>query len=236
MLIRSLIVTLFVLLLSFPAAAKNITVSLGSKTVTLKVTGTGGGPACVALHSNEQSAIKAVAGLCGKLIVLQNGGARDLSFKLGGVSYRFDPNRIFTSHGLSQTLKPKGNREATAAVAKLATVIKQEIGHFPLVGLHTNRDGGYSIRSYLSGGEEAHAASRASASEKDDPDNFILTTNPVYFQKAVALGYSAVLESGRKDDGSLSVYARSRGRSYLNIEAQSGNTAWQRQAYQALLR
>jgi len=224
------------LLLAFPAVAKTISVPLGSHKLTIHVTRSGPGPTCVALHSNEATAIRAVAGLCGTTIILKNGGARDVSFIMEGVRYSFDPNRIFTPLGRQKTLKPQGSVAAKKALESLAKTITQEFSRSLIVGLHNNANGGYSILSYTSTMAKVAGGNKPNIVSGEDPDNFVLTTDSRLFKKAVAAGYNAVIDSGRVDDGSLSVYAKRAGRPYLNVEAEHGAVTWQRQVYQKLLR
>lgn len=221
-----IIVAVLALLVTFPALAKSLKVPLGDKNVTIEVISRGGGTTCVALHSNETTAVSAVAGLCGSTIIIKNGGARDIKFTLDGVSYRIDPNRIFTKAGRHNFLSPKGNAAALQAVARFADAIVSQFTGSLIVGLHNNKDGGYSINSYSS----------AKKFPDQDPDNFVLTTSRTLYNQAVAAGFNAVMESGGKDDGSLSVYAKQRGKSYLNVEAQAGNLRWQRDVYGKFLR
>ncbi len=215
---------ILVWLLASPAVAGNLTVPLGNKKVTISVTGRGS-PTCVALHSNEATSIGAVSGLCGTLIVLKNGGARDITFSLDGVSYRVDPNRMFTKRGRLKDITPKATPAVEKAVKALADTITAQFSGSPLIGLHNNSNGSYSVHTYQ--GRGAHIV------PGQDSDNFVLTNDGGLYKKAVALGYNAYLERGGADDGSLSIYW---GGTYLNVEAQPGSGSWQKGAYQNLLR
>lgn len=215
------------------SAGTIIPVKVGDTIIKLEISGSGG-KTFVALHANERTAGQAVAGLGGKFIKLLNNG-RNVSFKLGGKSYSFDPNRIFTETGRRKTLEPYSSA-ASAEVKRLADTITSQLSGL-IVGLHNNSDGGrYSISSYATGGNLASESRKLNSLKGVDPDNFVLTTVSGYYQKAVQKGYNAVLLKKGPDDGSLSYYCLQKGRSYLNIEAQPNAGGLQRAMYQAILR
>ena len=64
------------------------------------------------LHDDEMTAVNGAIRLLethgGTLLRLANKKQRNISFRMDGVSYLFDPNRIFSRHGISQTLNGFG--------------------------------------------------------------------------------------------------------------------------------
>lgn len=212
-------------------------VMLGETAIRLEIHRKGAGPVFFALHEDEATSIKAAVGLRGTLVILRHGGGRNVSFRLLGVKYRFDPNRIFTPVGIERTLRRHGAYSADAAreVEKLYQALRGLIQGRMVVGLHNNKNGGYSVNSYAAGGEYAGDAARVHISPNQDEDDFVLTTSAAMFERAKQLGYNAVLQKRNPaDDGSLSVYCASRC-VYLNAEAEHGHTAAQRAMLRAML-
>ena len=78
------------------------------------------------LHDDENTAVE--AGLIalrrfgGRLVELQHGGQRDITFRLDGETFAVDPNRIFTTEGARRTLAKLSRRtiEAERAVDRFA--------------------------------------------------------------------------------------------------------------------
>ena len=207
-------------------------IKLGESTVQLEVIRRGRGPVFVALHENESTAITAAKKLLSKsggtLIILRHGGDRNVTFALSGVMYNFDPNRIFTIEGIRRTLKGGSSREAITAVRSLAQVILSEIGNRPIIALHNNTNGGYSLASYVSGGKYARDALLVHRESVQDIDNFFFTTEKRLFVAAKQKKFNVVLQSGiAADDGSLSVYSFEHGLRYVNVEAEHGSAVTQ---------
>ncbi len=63
----------------------------------------------MSLHDDEATAIETSRQVLrkagGYLIKINNDSARFIRFKLNGVTYKFDPNRIFTETGIISSLK-----------------------------------------------------------------------------------------------------------------------------------
>ena len=201
---------------------------LGETKVELEVISSGRGPVFVALHENEATAINAAKKLLstsgGTLIILRHSGERNVKFMLKGKTYQFDPNRIFTPQGIKQTLRGGAAREAATAVRALAKIILDEIGRRPIVALHNNTNGSYSLASYLPGSQYSGDAAAVHRVPTLDPDDFFFTTEESVFLEAKKDGFNVVLQSDVvTDDGSLSVYSYRRGQPYVNVEAEHGN-------------
>ena len=185
----------------------------------------------MSLHDDEATAIETSKQVLrktgGYLIKINNDSARFISFKLNGVTYRFDPNRIFTQTGIISSLKQQGHYSAGAAtvVKNFAKFILSKIpaGTPTLIALHNNHIGDYSIYTYAYGGlvkdrreiyiDSIHVA-----------DNFFITTDEIIYNKIRSFGYNVALQDNRaaKDDGSLSIYYGKKNKSYVNVETLHG--------------
>jgi hypothetical protein len=186
------------------------------------------------LHDDENTAVE--AGLIalrrsgGRLVELQHGGMRDISFRLDGETFVVDPNRIFTTEGARQTLAKlsRHTMEAERAVERFA---KELLSVYSIeradvvIALHNNTEGQYSALSYEKGGVFASDASAVFIKDGSDPDDFFFVTEAAVFDALRRRGYNVVLQDNRRvtDDGSLSVYCGRAGVRYINVEAQHGH-------------
>jgi len=215
---------------------------------TLKVYRNGTGKVYFAPHHSETTCVEAARAVMkkrgGKLVQIINGGRRDIIFRLSGVEYGFDPNRIFTEAGIKATLANKQIRgnyspETYRAVYEFAEQVLfslREMRVGPLIALHNNTPGAYSMLSYAPGGKLAGQASDFNVNKEMSPDDFFLVTTRRFFARLKAAGYNVVLQSRAKmvDDGSMSVYCALWGIPYINVEAQSGHLAVQTKMLEAL--
>ncbi|MCX6316117.1 MAG: hypothetical protein NTW29_02415 [Bacteroidetes bacterium] len=187
---------------------------------------------CINLHSNEDASVKAAMSILektgGTLIRIENRGQRVIRFKLKGITYAFDPNRMFSSEGIQQTLRENSRVQAAAAaeIEKFAAHILDKLTDTAacVVALHNNTEGAYSIRTYLEGGQRQSDAKAVYANENEDPDDIILTTDSLLYQAMSDQGYNSIWQDNErvKKDGSLSVHFGIIGRRYINIETQHG--------------
>ena len=225
-------------------APLTIPVQLGDSFVELRIHDSGRpGHSYLCLHDDENTAVEAgLQALAegGRLVELRAQGERHLRFSVAGQEQAFDPNRVFTEAGVQATLQRHGRAttEAIQAVEGFARQILASVGGHqpPLVALHNNRDGGYSLSSYLTGGAlETHAAA-VSRDPRADEDDFFYTTHSGIYATLASLGANAVLEAGDQvaDDGSLSVRCGLDGLAYVNVEAQHGHLAQQRRMLELL--
>jgi hypothetical protein len=207
-------------------------------------------PAYLVLHDDEDTAVEAgletLQSLGGRLVEVRARGRRLLSFDLGGQTWRFDPNRVFTDAGAEATLRSHSGGGDTpgdvlAEVRRFADAVLAVYGvnSTPLViTLHNNTEGDYSAASYMMGGGLARSAAAVHLPTGADPDDFFFVTDPGLFHALVLEGFPVVLQDNLQvtDDGSLSVWAGRRGIPYVNIEAQHGNRERQTQMLDALVR
>ena len=186
------------------------------------------------LHDDENTAVE--AGLValrrsgGRLVELQHGGQRDISFRLDGGDFAVDPNRIFTAEGVRRTLARLSRRTAKAerAVEQFAgdllsidSIERADV----VIALHNNSEGQYSALSYEKGAIYASDAAAVFIADGTDPDDFFFVTETAVFDAIRGRGYNVVLQDNRRvsDDGSLSVYCGRAGVRYINVEAQHGH-------------
>jgi hypothetical protein len=186
------------------------------------------------LHDDENTAVE--AGLIalrrfgGRLVELQHGGKRDITFRLDGETFIVDANRIFTTEGARRTLAKLSRRtiEAEHAVDRFArdlvslcSIERADV----VIALHNSTEGHYSALSYEKGGELASDAAAVFIKDGSDPDDFFFVTERAVFDALRRRGFNVVLQDNRRvtDDGSLSVYCGRAGVRYINVEAQHGH-------------
>ncbi len=89
--------------------------------------------------------------------------------------------------------------------------------------------------SYKKGSSEGKNGAKVYRNNTTDPDDFILTTEEKIYKAVKAKKINVVLQAkNAEDDGSLSIYARNKKISYINVEAQHGHLMQQYQMLQAL--
>jgi hypothetical protein len=198
------------------------------------------------LHDNENTSVEAARPLVrergGQLVDLQHGGERNVTFKLHGRQYAFDPNRIFTPAGIRLTLQDTGahSAEAEAAVTAFTESLVRELGldrPEMIVALHNNTDGSpLDMSSYLPGGMYAHETAAVNVNPELDPDDFFLVINRALFDKLRAAGQNVALQDTARvtDDGRLAIYRGRMGLPYVNIEAQQGHLEQQKPMLEVL--
>lgn len=215
---------------------KTIFYNLGDKTLPVKVVqyGPANDIVCINLHDNEFTSVQAARSVLelrgGTLVKIENNAQRVIRFRLRGVLYGFDPNRIFSRTGIEQTLKENG-RTSPQAIEEVERFAQRMLQLMPenlscIIALHNNTEEAYSIKSYLPGGNRQTDAKDVFASDQQDVDDIAYTTDKGLFEKMSALGYNSIWQDNEKvkQDGSLSVYCGEKNRKYINIETQHGRT------------
>lgn len=151
-------------------------------------------------------------------------GARFIDFSYAGKSFRFDPNRMFTTQGREVSLQKLGSytTEADAIITALADSLLAAVTKARLViAVHNNTDANYSINSYTEGNKEAENTDELYIHPANDEDDFIITTEKKIFDAIQAAGKNVVLlKRDSRDDGSLSYYCGMHHIPYINIETQ----------------
>lgn len=187
------------------------------------------------VHENESTSLKAAHKLAEKFPVnisfLNQLGKRRLYFNADSVVYSVDPNRIFTSAGISYTLKlDTVPRQLKELVSKVVTPIQALVSEYKfIVSLHNNTPRNYSILSYLPGGNEAANTDSVFVNKRKDADDFFYTTEAGIYQKIKEAGFNVILQHKDNcvDDGSLSVYCARQKIAYVNVEAEEGHLSEQ---------
>jgi hypothetical protein len=239
----SMLVTLL-LALFLNASAQSIkaeTDTIGSAIITSLTTCFGSSKSVVFInvHENESTSVKAAISVLkgqGKycLTQLKSKNDRYITFEYRGKNFKFDPNRIFSELGVSETIK----RNSPHYQASFYNTPIQMVSDFGnnivskyinnkklVVALHNNKpDAAIDINSYRKGGTEVEAVADTSVNPLEDKDDFFLTTDTSAFKFLKAKKYNVVLQDNlkAKDDGSLSVYAGKKNIPYINIEAEHG--------------
>lgn len=192
----------------------------------------------IQLHDDEHTAETAAATFLkahgGTFISIENGGNRFIHFSRNGRKYKFDPNRIFSAKGIQDNLTLFKSHSAVAvkSVSDFRDFLLSFLPDTTLViAVHNNTEGRYSIRSYKEDKTLKQDAAAVHINPFQDGDDFFITTDYGLFKKLAEANYNCVLqkEDAVNDDGSLSFYFGRRGRSYINVEAQSGHLAEQQQ-------
>ena len=225
--------------------------ALGDGRVTLLVheRTVGGAPAAfhaLNLHDDEGTSVDAALDVArqrgGRVVELAHSGDRNATFRVGGQSYTFDPNRMFTDAGRARTLGALSRdtppaRAALAAFADSVLAAYTAPGPGVVVTLHNNTPDRYSAGSYEPGGEYASDAAAVTVHPGSDPDHFFFVTDRALYDALAGRGFNAVLQdnAAATDDGSLSVWAAQNGVPYVNVEAQHGHRAEQARMIDALM-
>jgi hypothetical protein len=164
-------------------------------------------------------------------------GARDVTVRIGGTNYKFDPNRIFTANGLEERTEPRPRGAALAELQRFVTWVKTNIDlgraqrARPMVtALHNNSDDDHhgSLLSILT--EQALLGADNREVHRNpawDIDDFYIATLRSTYDVLVRHhdpNVSLRLERPR-DIGYLSNWMIMEGVEYINVETESGDRA-----------
>jgi len=187
---------------------------------------------CINVHDNEGTSVQAAKSILeekgGTLIKIENNKQRVIYFRLKGIKYGFDPNRMFSRIGIEQTLRDNRriSREAMDEVEKFAQRILQLLPDTAscIIALHNNTEEAYSVKSYLSGSNRQYDAKAVYKDSLQDVDDIAFTTDSILYQKMADSGFNSIWQDNEhaKRDGSLSIYFGERNKRYINIETQHG--------------
>ncbi len=231
----------------FLPAEKTIFCKLGDRNIPVKIVQYGNAKniVCINVHDNETTSVQAAKSVLeemgGTLIKIENKQQRIIRFRLKGVLYSFDPNRIFSRVGIEQTLRDnrKISRDAINEVEKFAQRILQLLPDSSscVIALHNNTEEAFSVKSYLPGRDREPDAKAVYKDSLQDVDDIVLTTDSVLYQKMAAEGYNSIWQNNEKakKDGSLSIYYGEKNRRYINIETQHGKVEQYIEMLQKLL-
>jgi hypothetical protein len=191
------------------------------------------------LHRNEETSIRAARQFftqepCGGRITFVDHGSasapvRNVVFSLGGKSYNFDPNRVFTKRGREISLGATGAPEAAvgAYVSTLLSIYGWNATEH-VITLH-NTGGSYGANSYLPGQSYAAEASRVTV--QGGTSTLLFLTRGTTFDCMIASKaiVSLVLQTPDivnnvvdANEGSLSLFAEVAKKDYINSETYHG--------------
>jgi hypothetical protein len=224
----------------FTAQEKVFHYILGSTQVAVQVSHFGDRKNIVMLnlHDNEITSVEAARNILqqsgGVLVNINNNYERLVSFTLKGKTYQFDPNRMFTRIGIMADLFEQNkvcNQAAVRAIEGFAKFVLSKIPRTStLIALHNNDHNNFSIYSYLKDEDLKKDVQAVYCNESHDVDNFFLTTDRKLFNQMRESGYNVILQHRKAaDDGSLSVFYGRRNKSYVNVEAETGQVKQQEQ-------
>ncbi len=185
----------------------------------------------VNVHDNEttsvQAAEKYLEEIGGRIINIENNGERLINFRHKGVSFTFDPNRIYSSAGIDSTITILSMRYDEDAAKEVADFAKSFIADYInssnlIISLHNNMDSSLSVFSYKNMQAGNDSSGKIFINPAMDADDFILTTDTSLFARIKEKNINVVYENVEaiEDDGSLSVYAARHNIPYINVEAQ----------------
>ncbi|MEO7924168.1 MAG: hypothetical protein ABIR30_10860 [Chitinophagaceae bacterium] len=218
----------------FIPVEKTIFYRLGDRDIQLKISQYGNVKdiVCINLHDNETTSVQAARAVLeekgGTLIKIENKQQRIIRFRLRGVVYSFDPNRIFSRTGIEQTLidNRRTSREAIGAIEKFAQRMLDLIptNHSCIIALHNNTEEAFSVKSYLPGSDRQFDARAVYKDSLQDVDDIAFTTDSLLYQRMADQRYNSIWQDNQraKRDGSLSIYCGERSMRYINIETQHG--------------
>lgn len=237
---RLLIITFIFSIVPFSGQSQNAstmnkkTIVLGDSSIVLhsKICNSKSNILFLNIHEDEHTSIEAVEQFSEttslNFVYLQHNKTRRIHFSSKKTTYSVDPNRVYTAKGRKATIEPlhklkfRPNRIAKKLAKEIINVVNQ---YSIIVTMHNNTDVNYSIKSYLPGEDESQNTADVFVSDNWDADDFVYTTNKVYFDYLKQSDVNVILQdnTGYVNDGSLSVYCGKKGIPYLNIEAQKGH-------------
>ncbi|HEO65694.1 MAG TPA: hypothetical protein ENI73_07475, partial [Spirochaetes bacterium] len=195
------------------------------------------------IHDNEHTARKvsryAIQKYGGTLFEIMNNNRRNLNIHVDNHLVAYDPNRIFTRHGLNQDLTAQNSGLPGNTLKKalndirmvrngLIRALNLHNENF-LISIHTNnRCSDLSIRYFQK--KELSDQFLVFINENHPPKNFFYTINYkdfLFFKRHL---YNVVLqkESTMCDDGSLSILMAKKKMNYVTLEVQEGHIRFQK--------
>lgn len=218
----------------FVPAEKTVLHKIGDRNIAVKIFQYGDVKdfVCINVHANETSSYNAAKSVLeqtgGTLIKIENTNQRVIKFRLNGITYGFDPNRIYSRIGIEQTLRDnrRTSKQAILEIEKFATMLLQLIPDSTkcIIALHNNTEEAYSVRSYLPDGNRKNDVKAVYKDSTQDVDDIAFTTDSLLYQRMADFGFNSIWQDNVKvkKDGSLSVYCGENDKRYINIETQHG--------------
>jgi hypothetical protein len=177
----------------------------------------------------------------GVLMEIENNAQRNIRFRLGQYFYKVDPNRIFSKDGIKKSLEQLG-RSSLRAVDEVEKLGQRIIELMPgeikcVIALHNNTPGFFSVTEYAPGNKRSIESKKVYINQKEDTDDFFLTTDADLYENLADKGYNTILQDNQNctEDGSLSVYCGKRNIRYVNCETEHGKSDQYHQMMKALI-
>jgi hypothetical protein len=184
----------------------------------------------VNVHDNENTSAEAakvwIRSHGGRLVELEHGRGRTVVIRRNGVLHRFDPNRMFSEHGLRESLRYHHNLtdENLALASRFAAEVVEYIGiepGKPIIAVHNNTDGKLTIRDFRPGEWYGDDTRDVFINPAEDPDDFFFTNAPAIFEALKAMRYNvALMVANPPDRGTLANLVNARGGVYVLVEAE----------------
>jgi hypothetical protein len=226
---------------------RSIAHTIGNRTIIIKVLqfGEPNGIYCINMHDNEGTAVLGATPILeitgGTMIRVENFKQRVINFRLNGILYGFDPNRIYSRIGIEQTLRDNRHmsKAALLEIEKFGQRLLSLIPDSPrcVIALHNNTNDLFSIKSYVPGGIRQRDAKAVNYVETEDVDDIALTTDSLVYKVMADAGYNTIWQDNTKakKDGSLSIYCGEKGYRYINIETEHGKVEQYRIMFEKLM-
>lgn len=218
-------------------------ITVGSSTVRFHHYGNKPGPIfLLRLHGDEYDASDAgiwwVKNYGGEFLDIEN-DTRAVYFDIAHELYAFDPNRIFSTEGITNTLNEycdDSSPNAVKEIEKLARFITRKLRKYALVvALHNNED--FNIHFYEEGGECFETAKDVYVNPDMHPHDFAIVSQEDDFIALKAQQINVVCELATHNDqpGSLSEYCTQQAIRYINIETKKGRGKTQREILKVVM-
>jgi hypothetical protein len=215
--------------------------TLGATTISISQTVYTDSPPIqfIQLHHNELTADEVTRTVSEELQVnylqIKNGEKRLIDFYSSGKAYRFDPNRMFSTPGIVQSLKlhSRYSEDGFKSVSSFRDFVLNLFDkNKTLVAVHNNSDGNFALADY-----RKNKIGLVHQNALHDADDFFITTDSVLFNKLKEKDFNVVLEYSDRlqDDGSLSIYCSRNGIAYVNVEAEHGHKEQQERMLRTLI-
>ncbi len=184
------------------------------------------------LHDDEFTSVEAAKKILdeygGILIEIENNLQRNIRFRLDRYSYKVDPNQIFSKQGIKRSLDQFG-KSSNGAIEEVERFGQRILQLIPaetsyIISLHNNTQGFFSALDYGPGNNRSFDSKKIYINDKQDFDDFFLTTDDELYEKLADKGFNTILQDNKNcfEDGSLSVYCGKNNIRYINCETEHG--------------
>lgn len=181
----------------------------------------------VQLHHNELTADSVTQTISEEMgidyLQIINGEKRLIDFATEGKNHRFDPNRMFSTEGIVNSLQlhSQYSEAGFQSIASFRNSLLNLLGsNSTIIAVHNNTDGAFALADYMK-----NNTGQVHQNTTLDPDDFFITTDSLLFSRLKERDFNVVLEYSERliDDGSLSIYCSRNKIPYVNVEAQHGH-------------